>query len=351
MMKSSKQLFKKTVSNRLVQHLAFWVLSFYVLLRIFSTDSEIRDIDYIYDGLFHFTLIIPVYLNLLVLIPKLLDRGRYFLYIGLASLSILIFSQLNIWFFDYLVDFLLPGYYFISYYELPDIVQFFLVYMGVSTLLKLSKGWFQLAEARTKLAETRQEKLDAELEALKSQVNPHFLFNSLNNLYGLSLKGDKKTPASILKLSEVLRYMIYEAKDEKVPLEKEISFIENYINLQRLRSDHHASISFEIVGEARELQIAPLLFIPFVENSFKHGVKGETGDSYVDVKMEVGSDFINFTCRNNVGSIDDVEQRKYGGIGLENVKKRLKLIYEDRYTLELDEGKEEYKVNLTIELR
>jgi sensor histidine kinase YesM len=327
------------------------VLSFYVLLRIFSTDSEIRDIDYIYDGLFHFTLIIPVYLNLLVLIPKLLDKGRYFLYIGLASLSILIFSQLNIWFFDYLVDFLLPGYYFISYYELPDIVQFFLVYVGVSTLLKLSKGWFQLAEAKTKLAETRQEKLDAELEALKSQVNPHFLFNSLNNLYGLSLKGDKKTPASILKLSEVLRYMIYEAKDEKVRLEKEIAFIENYINLQRLRSDHHARISLEIVGEVREQRIAPLLFIPFVENSFKHGIKGETGESYVDVKMEVGDDFVDFTCRNNVGSIDDVEQKKYGGIGLENVKKRLELIYEDRYTLELDEAEDEYKVHLTIELR
>ncbi|WOK04266.1 histidine kinase [Imperialibacter roseus] len=350
-MAENNTVLKRILSNRPVQHLAFWVLSFYVLLRIFSTDSEIRNIDYIYDGLFHFTLIMPVYLNLLVLIPNLLDKGRYFFYIALVGLSTLVFSQLNIWFFDYLVDFLLPGYYFISYYELVDIIQFFAVYMGASTLLKLSKGWFQLAEARTKLAETRQEKLNAELEALKSQVNPHFLFNSLNNLYGLSLKGDKKTPASILKLSEVLRYMIYEAKDEKVPLEKEIAFIENYINLQRLRSDHHASISFEVAGEARELQIAPLLFIPFVENSFKHGVKGETGDSYVDVKMEVGDDFVNFTCRNNMGSIDDVEQRKYGGIGLENVKKRLKLIYEDRYTLELNEGKEEYKVNLTIELR
>jgi sensor histidine kinase YesM len=349
-MAESKTVFKKILSNRPVQHLAFWVLSFYVLLRIFSTDSEIRNIDYIYDGLFHATLLPAVYLNLLVLIPRLLDKGRYLTFLVAAAISVLVFSQLNIWFFEYLVDFLLPGYYFISYYEFPDIIQFFAAYMGVGTLLKLSKGWFQLAEARTKLAETRQEKLDAELEALKSQVNPHFLFNSLNNLYGLALKGDKKTPASILKLSEVLRYMIYEAKDEKVLLEKEIAFLENYVNLQRLRSDGRASISFEVDGEITGLSIAPLLFIPFVENSFKHGVKGETGDSYVDVKMELGVDFINFTCRNNIGIVDDIEQKKYGGIGLENVRKRLELIYEGRYMLDLEEVGNEYKVQLKIDL-
>ena len=350
-MHSNNTLVKRIGSKKVVQHLAFWVLSFYVLLRIFSTDSEIRNIDYIYNGLFHLTLLPAVYFNLAVFIPRLLDRGRYFLYSLAVVSSAFLFSQLNILFFDHLVDFLLPGYYFISYYELPDIVQFFMVYIGVSTLLKLSKGWFQLSEAKTKLAETRQEKLDAELEALKSQVNPHFLFNSLNNLYGLSLKADKKTPASILKLSEVLRYMIYEAKDEVVPLEKEIRFIENFMNLQRLRSGENARISFEVIGEPGRLNIAPLLFIPFVENSFKHGIKGETGDSYVDVKMEVGSDFVDFTCCNNLGEIDDVEQKKYGGIGLENVKKRLELIYPGRYLLELNESEMDYRVRLKIQLK
>ncbi len=346
----NKAFLRKIVSNRGTQHLAFWILSFYVLLRIFSTDSEIREIDFVYDALFHVTLLPLVYLNLFGLIPWLLDRGRYISYPVTLAMAIVCFSQFNIWFFDYLVDFLLPGYYFISYYELSDIVQFFIVYAGVSTLLKLSKGWFLLAETRAKLAETRREKLDAELEALKAQVNPHFLFNSLNNLYGLSLKGDKKAPESILKLSEVLRYMIYEAKDDLVPLEKEVDFLENYVNLQRLRSDGKANITFEVRGDMEKMNIAPLLLIPFVENSFKHGVKGETGHSFVAVKVEIEQDLLVFSCSNNKGSIDDVEQKRYGGIGLENVNKRLALIYPDKYELDVNDTGDEFTVWLTIRL-
>jgi len=341
---------KPLLRHRVVQHLGFWVLSFYVLLRIFGTDSEVRPVDYIYDGLFHVTLLAAVYFNILVQIPKLLDRHQYVWYLASVVVSIGFFSQLNIWFFDVLVDFLLPGFYFISYYEWVDIVQFFTVYLGVSTLLKLSKGWFQLAEAKTRLAETRQEKLDAELEALKAQVNPHFLFNSLNNLYALALKGDKKTPESILKLSEVMRYMIYEAKDDKVPLTKEISFLENYINLQKLRSGKLADISLEVEGDAEGHEIAPLLFAPFVENSFKHGVKAETGPSYVKVRVVIGNGSLQFEIKNNKGLVDDVEKSRFGGIGLENVKRRLDLIYPSKHELTIVDGENEFTVNLKLQL-
>lgn len=341
---------KPFLRQRVVQHLGFWVLSFYVLLRIFATDSDVRLVDYIYDGLFHITLVAAVYFNVLVLIPTLLDRQKYLWYLASVVASVGFFSQLNIWFFDVLVDFMLPGFYFISYYEWVDIVQFFAVYLGVSTLLKLSKGWFQLAETKTRLAETRQEKLDAELEALKAQVNPHFLFNSLNNLYGLALKGDRKTPESILKLSEVMRYMIYEAKDDKVPLSKEIIFLENYINLQKLRSGKLADISLGVEGYAEGLEIAPLLFAPFVENSFKHGVKAETGPSYVKVRILVENGSLYFETKNNKGLIDDVEKSRFGGIGLENVKRRLDLIYPSKHELRIVDGENEFTVNLTLQL-
>lgn len=340
----------RVASFRPVQHLAFWGLSFYVLLRIFSTDSETRGVDYIYDALFHLTLVPAVYFNLVVLMPALLSRQRYLWYLAAVGATVVGFSQLNIWFFDHLVDFLLPGYYFISYYEWKDILQFFLIYLAATTLLKLSKGWFQLSETRSRLAETEREKLDAELEALKSQVNPHFLFNSLNNLYGLALKNDKQTPASILKLSEVMRYMIYEAAGETVALARELDFIENYVNLQRLRSDSRATISLEVEGEPGQLQIAPLLFIPFVENSFKHGIKGETGKSYVHILFRVGAGEVTFSIRNNKGAVDDVEHRQYGGIGLANVKKRLELIYTGNYDLQISDGDNEYAVGLTIRL-
>ncbi len=335
----------------MAQHLLFWAFSFYVLLRIFSVDSELRSIDYIYDGLFHLTLLPAVYFNLMVLIPQLFNKGKYLLYLFSVGLTLLAFSQLNIWFFDHLVDVLLSGYYFISYYELPDILQFFGAYLIFTTLLKLSKAWFQLSEAEVKLSVTRQEKLDAELEALKSQVNPHFLFNSLNNLYALTLKDSKRASGAILKLSEVMRYMIYEAKDELVPLEKEVAFIESYLALQKLRSDQRAEINFLVHGEVAGKRVAPLLFIHFIENSFKHGVKGETGPSFVTISLSVTGVHLHFSIVNNKGTVDDVENSKYGGIGIENVKKRLQLIYPQKHQLQIIDGRDTFSVDLKLDLQ
>lgn len=348
-MKKKLNLERLAVS-RMAQHLLFWAFSFYMLLRIFAVDSELRSIDYIYDGLFHLTLLPAVYLNLMVLIPQLFNKGKYLLYLFAVGFTLLAFSQLNIWFFDHLVDVVLPGYYFISYYELSDIIQFFGAYLIFTTLLKLSKAWFQLSEAEVKLSVTRREKLDAELEALKSQINPHFLFNSLNNLYALTLKDSRKASGSILKLSEVMRYMIYEAKDELVPLEKEVAFIESYLALQKLRTDQRAEINFLIDGEVAGRKVAPLLFIHFIENSFKHGVKAETGPSFVTISLEVTGALLHFSIANNKGSVDDVENRKYGGIGIENVKKRLELIYPHKHQLQMTDERDTFSVDLKLDL-
>ena len=345
-----KHYIKRLASQQLLQHLIFWSLSFYVLLRLFATDSELRNIDYIYDALFHLTLLPAVYFNLQLLIPKLLDRERYVLYLLGMGGSLLAFSQLNIWFFDHLVDFFLPGYYFISYYELTDILQFFGAYLIFTTLLKLSKAWFQLSEAEVNLAVTRQEKTKAELEALKSQVNPHFLFNSLNSLYALSLKGGTKASESILKLSEVMRYMIYEARDELVPLENEIAFIESYLALQQLRSDQRAAIRFAKKGETNNRKVAPLLLIPLIENSFKHGIKGETGPSFVSIFLEVENGRLLFRIENNKGQVDNVEVEKHSGMGLANVKKRLELMYPAKHELVVLDAEKTFSVDLKLNL-
>lgn len=338
------------VVSRVLQHLLFWAFSFYVLLRIFSTDSELRSIDYIYTGLFHLTLLPAVYFNLLLLIPRLFNKGRYGLFTLAVGASLLLFSELNILFFDHLVDFVLPGYYFISYYELTDILQFFGGYLIFTMLLKLSKAWFQLSEAEVKLAVTRQEKTKAELEALKSQVNPHFLFNSLNNLYALSLKEGTQASESILKLSEVMRYMIYEAKDELVPLEKEIAFIESYLALQKLRSDQRAAITFIKEGKVNSGKVAPLLLIPLIENSFKHGIKGETGPSFVSIFLKVMNGNLLFRVENNKGQVDNVEVGKHSGMGLVNVKKRLELMYPEKHELVIRDAENTFSVDLKLNL-
>ena len=126
---------------------------------------------------------------------------------------------MNILFFDYFVDIIFADYYFISYYDFLDIIQFFLIYISITSLLKLSRGWFQLAKTEEKLALANRKKLEAELKVLKSQINPHFLFNSLNNLYSLALKKDAKTPEVILQLSESMRYIIYECNADRVLLQ------------------------------------------------------------------------------------------------------------------------------------
>ena len=203
----------------MVQHSLFWVLSYYILLRVFSTGSEPHTIDYIYTALFHFRLFLGVYINLEFMIPKFLRKEYFLFYFVGASYVILLASQVNILFFDYFVDIIFADYYFISYYDFLDIIQFFLIYISITSLLKLSRGWFQLAKTEEKLALANRKKLEAELKVLKSQINPHFLFNSLNNLYSLALKKDAKTPEVILQLSESMRYIIYECNADRVLLQ------------------------------------------------------------------------------------------------------------------------------------
>jgi LytS/YehU family sensor histidine kinase len=248
------------------------------------------------------------------------------------------------------VDLILPGYYFISFYEITDILKFVFVYVALTSLLKLSKGWFLLTQAEKKLMMIRQEKVESELKALKSQINPHFLFNSLNNIYSLSMGESGKAPAAILRLSDLMRYMLYESNEEKVPLTKEIEFLENYIDLQRLRSDRRSSISYERKGSPGGLKIAPLLFLPLVENSFKHGIKGDPSGGYVKIKLKIRDPGLELSLENNKGKVDEIEDLENSGIGLANVKRRLELIYPGKNRLDIKDTETDFIVKLILEL-
>lgn len=252
--------------------------------------------------------------------------------------------------FNRLIDYVLPGYYFISYYEFADILKFVIVYIGLTTLLKLSKSWFLLLEADRKLIRAEKEKINNELLALRSQINPHFLFNSLNSIYSLSLHQSDKTPAVILKISELMRYMLYEANEDKVSLKNELHFIENYFELQKLRSDDSAKIKLDITGEIEKQQIAPLLFLPFIENSFKHGVKGDPEGGFTRVNINVTGDEIQLNVVNNKGKIDKVEKEDFQGIGLQNARRRLELLYPQRHSLSINDLDNSFEVKLNIVL-
>lgn len=347
---NSRRLFLKLAGNRTLQHVLFWTISYIFLVNFFSTSNKVEKIDYVYTALFHVSLVTVVYLNIWILIPRVLQKGRYLVYFLCLLVLIFTMSQFNQVTFNHLVDLVLPGYYFISFYDIGDILKFVFVYVALTSLLKLSKGWFLLTRAEKQIMLIRQEKVESELKALKSQINPHFLFNSLNNIYSLSMGETGKAPAAILKLSNLMRYMLYESNEEKVPLEKEIEFLENYIELQRLRSDQRSTIEYSKDGSSGGLKIAPLLFLPLVENSFKHGIKGDPAGGYVKIKLDIGESNLELSLENNKGKVDEIEGQEDSGIGLANVKRRLELLYPEKSLLETHDTGGDFKVKLKLEL-
>lgn len=336
------------IRSRPVQHLAFWGLSFYILARHFAYEQEIQLVDLIYTLLFHLGLWFAAYINLLVLIPAFLQKRRFILYIVSLAALLAAGTYINILTFNYLADWLFPGYYFISYFEVPEIAQYHIVYIAVTTLLKLSKGWFQAQQQEKRISRLEKEKAEAELKALKTQVDPHFLFNSLNNLYSFSLEGSPKVPEAILRLADCMRYMLYDCNADKVALEKELEYIRNYIELQRLRLGEGPKVDMAVESGPEDIGVPPLLFIPFVENAFKHGLKQEKQAAFIRILFRIGEKGIFFNIENDMAPPDEHLPRKEGGIGLENIRKRLKLLYPGEHELVIYEDGKVFSVTMKI---
>ncbi len=222
-------------------------------------------------------------------------------------------------------------------------VVFIVIFIG---MLRFAEDWFQL-EARKK--EIENEKLTAELRFLKAQINPHFLFNTLNNLYYLAFTQSPNTTVVIDKLSQMMRYMIYDSNHPKVPLKKEIEYMENYISLEQLRLDNQVPISLEVEGDTAPVMIEPFLFITFLENAFKHGVSSNAENAWVKAQIEVEGNRCCYTVENSRLAQKENHEGK-SGIGLQNLRRRLELSYPDRHTLEVHETAQKYRVQLTLEL-
>jgi LytS/YehU family sensor histidine kinase len=249
---------------------------------------------------------------------------------------IVIFAFFNQVLFDKLIDFILPGYYFISYYTFFNLLEFFGAFVGLATLISLSMEWFQLQELR-------KEKSIAEFKALVNQVNPHFLFNGLTVLYTLSLKDNKETSSAIIKLSDILRYVIYQSSANSVSVASEAAILRDYIDLQRYRVHPTTQIDFTEEISTNETAIAPMLFLPLVENAFKHGVHGETQNAFVRMTLREHGGVVNFTITNNRSQINTTP-----GIGLKNLRERLKLTYPDNHSFVITETDTMYTVNMQV---
>lgn len=335
---------------RVLQHLVFWVLSFILFLQLFKTGARAEKVDYIYTGLFQASLLPAVYLNLELLLPKWGKKKKVILYLFVLIIVVIFFSWLNYKFFAEWSSKVFPDYFFISYFPLKEIVLIFAAYVFITSLLKLSKSWFWVSELEKELLEKEKQKTEAELRALKAQINPHFFFNTLNNIYSMALDKDERLPGTILQLSELMRYFLYESKDNFIPLNKELEVIDNYIALQKIRSGQQLKIETTRSGNIDGQRIAPLLLVTFLENAFKHGAKGDSVDPFIKLDIKVDKNVLLFSVENNKGIIDEIKATDQGGLGLENIKRQLELLYPDKYSLVINNRRDRFAIELRLEL-
>lgn len=299
---------------------------------------------------------IGTYLNWGLLMPRLLNKRRWPIYVGLLFLVIFVLTVIQryiclYWFYpNYLWEnpsnpadlqpFLLPKFIqFGAFISLPIICS-----IGIRFLL----DWYQESYMAKQILAQQQA---AELQYLKAQINPHFLFNTLNNLYGLSLEESKKVPGMILKLSDILSYSLYESAVDRVPLEKEIHLVKDFISLEMERYGDRMQVAFEIDEEVDEqVEIAPLLLIPLVENAFKHGVKEATEAIPIRIHIIQADKELIFEVQNQISEVLEPTPSKKQGLGLKNLKRRLDLVYPKRHQLETHRKADQYIAQLKIQI-
>lgn len=344
--------FKKRYFWKFMIHSILWLLFYGLLLYPFISQDRPLPPDLNVRFLFSFLLF---YINYYYLIPKLLLKKSVVNYIVISIVLIIIFGLIvnifeNIVFIQFSPVEVLEMKNRQINGDKPEFRSFFMsiITFGipyvVSSLLRIYVEWNQNEDLR-KI--TENDKVNSELQFLKTQLNPHFLFNSLNAIYSLSVKKSDRTSEAIINLSELMRYMLYEADKDVAPLSKELEYIKNYVQLQRLRLSDTENVILKISGEDKQKSIAPLLFISFIENAFKYGTdfKGKTN---VKISLSIFDDSIHFSVINKIGAFR--KEAKNSGVGLENIKNRLNLLYPDSHELFVENDGENYCVRLTLKL-
>jgi hypothetical protein len=297
---------------------------------------------FLYVIVFHLTIIAAVYVNLRVLIPRYLTGSRFGIYFlwfsGLTCLAAL----MNFAIFNLFLDKIFPSIYFISYFKTGELILIVAGYLVFTTVFYLIWQYREMLIAN-------RDKIHHELSTLKAQVNPHFLFNNLNTIYALASTNTEHTRDVILKLSDFLRYVLYDTGAESIPLEKEVEIIRTYVDLQKERIDPAiTSVSFTTNGEFGKANITPLLLLPLTENCFKYGTGNQPGE--ISIKVSFDGKVLLFSTLNNISRRPEDGLQENGGIGIKNVEKRLNLLYPGRHSLFLEEREGIFRAELTVEL-
>jgi sensor histidine kinase YesM len=328
----------RLLNNRLLQHIAFWivVVCYFVIGYTRNGNYEIelyRSFAFLPNHLF------IVYTFFYFLIPKFLFQKKFILFF--------LFSVLV-----YAAGMQLSG--FINFYVLGNTSLRWSIgasmlgestVLGIAISIKLLKYWYK---QKQQIMVAEQQKISAELELLKSQIHPHFLFNTLNNLYAHTLEQSDKAPRIVLKLSNLLRFMIYESNAPFIPLKKDIALLQEYIELEQLRYGNRLDVSMNVQGSLDQVEIAPLLLLPLVENAFKYGTSKQLDQCWISLDLHVSEGLMKLKLINSRDK--DAVKGESGGIGLQNVSKRLELLYPGMYSFHVSEDDEVFVVMLDLQL-
>lgn len=335
----------------LIVHLIFWSLIM-VLLVISLIDNK-TDTPYVLGIRYGASSLLNIsifYINYTLLIPMLVkEQKKYWLYVAAIVLLILGMSAIKT-----VLASLHPDIFLTFKDETTHERVSITIYAGislfscgffvvVSSLLKFAIDWFGNERVQRSL---ESEKKEMELQFLKSQLNPHFLFNSLNNIYSLAYQKSDKTADAILKLSEIMRYMIYESNDSWVSLSKEVEYVQSFIELQKLRFKDGAAVELTLNGEIDNQHIVPLILISFVENAFKHGVANDPKDP-IRINIIANQKILHFSITNKKNKHN---KDQMGGVGLNNVERRLQLLYPERYKLNIVNSATHYTSELMLDI-
>jgi len=341
----------RSKSNRILIHIFFWIayiLFFFLQFSFFGEKGE-----YISTlASLTLTAIIDIsasYFTVYYLLPKFLFNRKYwqFVVIFLASASLaIILQRVLMYYISY--PYFYPEYVSKAgpFWHINPFYTFFNIYtvVGFFTAIKLLKYWYQNQQTK---AELENKNKTSELALLRNQLNPHFLFNTLNNIDSLIITNPTKASDAIIKLSDIMRFMLYDTSTDTVPLEKEINYLKSYISLQQMRLKDAGFVKVQIEGNCQGKTIAPMLFIPFVENAFKHGYKNVVPPG-IDIKLLCSKDSVNFEVTNHVDQKGDINKDNTSGIGLANTKRRLELLYPDKHRINIESENGLYRSQLII---
>jgi len=337
---------------RVTKHLLFWLLYVSFFTMLYGSFSDNYYFQFKLQTLYLPEKVITTYIVIYFLLPKFLLAKKYVWFFLLLILTLLAAGMLH-WVTAVLIEqpLFYPGEesWGAIWYPAKIIKNSTYIYpvVAIALVVKIFKQWYQFQLSTQQLT---QEKLAAELKFLKAQIHPHFLFNTLNNLYALTLKKSDSAPEVVLKLSELLNYMLYDCNAEHVPLSKEVDLLENYIALERIRYGERLDFSYHLKGDMAGHQIAPMLILPFVENSFKHGVSDEIENVWISIDLSIIDGKLTLKVDNSKGEnqIEDEDYKR--GIGMSNVKRRLELLYEGCYDLKVIDTDVSFLIVLKLDL-